>query len=199
MTKPVSIDEQRRLGIVRQQYPANYTPALPERPTHLPPATTSHSTMIDVPNNVVEVVSIQTTERDRSVGYLLRTVPLSIAFAIVIVALAITLFEKPIFSWTGFVVFWLSFVGAWMYGEYRHGKSSPNAAALEEIKRKWDNIDRNDQRRWDAWEKVTGIITPASDKPSWIEDYRVIIITWAILSVLWVAIMGIVLLSGGSR
>lgn len=189
----------RALGLTRKNYPASYVPAVPERPVHLPPATTSHSTIVDVPNNVIEVVSIQTTERDRSVGYLLRTVPLSVAFAVVVVALAITLFEKPLFSWTGFVIFWLSFVGAWMYGEYRHGKSSPSAAALEEIRRKWDNIDLNDQRRWDAWEKVTGIITPEPDKLSWVEKYKAVIIIWAIGSLLWMVIMSIVLLSGGSR
>jgi hypothetical protein len=47
------------------------------------PARTERSLIIDVPVNAAQVVSVQTTERDRSMGYLLRIVPLSVAFAVV--------------------------------------------------------------------------------------------------------------------
>ena len=186
---------QKRADLQRY-YPENFVPPAPAQRANLP-ATTSHSTVVDVPVHAVEVVSVQTSERDRSFGYLLRTIPLSIAFAVVATIAAITLADESFFSWTAFVIFWLSFVGAWMYGEYRHGRSSPNAAALEEIKRKWDNVDANDARRWAAWEKITGIV-PGENKqlPAWIERYKWVIIVWAVATFVWMIIVSLVILGG---
>lgn len=161
---------------------ANFVPNHPERQVLLPPTQTSHNTVIDVPVNAAQIVNVSTTERDRSAGYLMRTLPLSLAFAVAIVIVAVALSEEPFFSWTAFIIFWLAFVGAWMFGEWRLGASSPFAANILEIKRKWDNIDANDMRRWDAWERATGIVPPADNSNSWIERYKWAIIAWAVVS-----------------
>lgn len=195
----ITREAQEAAGLIRRAQGNFVSPVPEQRQPLLPPATSAHSTIVDVPINALQVVSVQTTERDRSMGYLLRTVPLSIAFAIVVVAMAITLFEEPLFSWTAFIVFWLSMVGAWMFGEYRLGKSSPYAANIMEIQRKWDNIDANDQRRWDAWEKVTGIVTPADSGASWVDRHKTAIITWVVVSVLWMIVASIVLIAEVSK
>lgn len=187
--------QQESMGLVRRAESRSFVPAIVEPKVNLPSAYSEHKTMLDVPVNALQVVSVQTTERDRSMGYLLRTIPLSFAFAIVVVAVAITLFEEPFFSWTAFIVFWLSMVGAWMFGEWRLGKSSPYSANIMEIERKWDNIDLNDKRRWDAWERATGIITPGNGEQSWIDKHKGIVITVGISAVLWMILTGLVVMA----
>jgi len=173
---------------------SNFVSSAQTAPVHLPPTVLTHNTVMDVPVNSAEVVHVHTTELDRSRGYLWRTIPLSVAFAIGITLLATVLQEEPFLSWGGFVIFWLAFVGAWMYGESRYGRASPNAAALEEIKRKWDNIDANDARRWDAWEKATGISVPVVQ--SWVEQYKWVVILWGIVSSAWMLAITLILLEG---
>lgn len=170
-------------------------PAPPAPQVHLPPATTNYSTVLDVPAHAVQVVHVQTTERDRSIGYLLRSLPLYAAFGVGMVVVAVALFSYPVLSWTTFLTFWLSFVGAWLYGEKKAADTSPYAANLLEIRRKWDNIDMNDQRRWDVWEKVTGIVVSKGDAmPSWVEKYKWLIIGWIVMSVVWMLLIGLVVL-----
>lgn len=193
----VTRESQDAAGLLRKAQ-RGYVSATPDPRPNLPPAITSHSTIVDVPANAIQVVSVQTTEVDRSRGYLLRSVPLYIAFAVGMVIVAVALFEEPVLSWTAFIVFWLSMVGAWMFGEYKSAQSSPYAANIMEIRRKWDNIDRNDMRRWDAWERITGVITP-TDSNGWVERYKVWIIAWGVATLAWVVFVGVVLLIGGLR
>lgn len=187
-----TIQEQEHMS-GRPLRQASYVPAA--RQTILPPATVNQNTMLDVPLNAVQVVEVRTSEIDRSKGYLLRTLPLSAAFAIVATIAGISLAGRPFFSWSAFLIFWLSFVGAWMYGEYRHGKSSPNSVALEEVRRKWDNIDANDKRRWDSWQAATGIYIPKAPRP--VNDFVVqhfwLIVGWAFFTLVWVITMIIVM------
>lgn len=192
--KPVTLAEQEALGIRRTQRPANYV--LPERQTILPPATVNQNTMMDVPLNAVQLVEVRTSEIDRSKGYLLRTIPLSVAFAIVATVAGLTLAARPLFSWSAFVLFWLSFVGAWMYGEYRHGKSSPNSVALEEVRRKWNNIDANDRARWAAWEKATGIYLPKTPSPvtDFVTRHTWVLVGWGAFTLVWIIVMIIVMM-----
>lgn len=193
----VSRETQEAAGLIRRADRA-FVPAIVEPKLNLPSSYSDHNTTLDVPVNALQVVSVQTTERDRSAGYLLRTIPLSVAFAIVVVTVAVTLAEEPFFSWTAFIIFWLSMVGAWAFGEYRLGKSSPYSANIMEIQRKWDNIDLNDKRRWDAWEKVTGIVTPGNSE-SWVERHKATIIIWAVVSALWMIVASIVLIMEASK
>lgn len=190
---------QRKRADLQRYYPENFVLPAPAKQRADLPATTSHSTVLDVPVHAVEVVSVQTNERDRSAGYLLRTIPLSVAFAIVVVVAAITLADESFLSWLAFATFWISFVAAWMFGEYRHGKSSPNAAALEEIRRKWDNIDANDARRWDAWEKITGITPAKPGALSWLDRYRWYIALWALVSLALMVFVTLIMLAEVQR
>lgn len=191
--QPVTLQEQEELGLRRRQQSTKLV--LPERQTILPPATTSQHTALDVPLNAIQMVEVRTSEIDRSKGYLMRTLPLSAAFAIVATIAGITLAQRPFLSWSAFLIFWLSFVGAWMFGEYRHGKSSPNSVALEEVRRKWDNIDANDKRRWDSWQAATGIYIPKAPRP--VNDFVVqhvwLIVGWAFFTLVWVITMIIVM------
>ena len=194
--RPVTLAEQEALGLRRPTQPNRLV--VPERQAILPPATVNHATALDVPMSAQQLVEVRTSEVDRSAGYLLRTIPLSVAFAIVATIAGISLAGRPFFSWSAFVLFWLSFVGAWMYGEYRHGKSSPNAVALREVERKWNNIDANDQRRWDAWEKATGLVTPKvrlRSEELW-EQYKLIAVAWGICTLIWVAIVIVMMIRG---
>jgi hypothetical protein len=191
--RPVTLDEQRALGVRKLETRSNYVP--PARQTVLPPATTNQTTVLDVPLNAQQSVNVHTSEVDRSMGYLLRTIPLSMAFALVVTIAGISLAGRPFFSGSALLLFWISLVGAWMYGEYRHGKSSPNAVALEEVRRKWDNIDANDKRRWDAWEKATGIIAPKATSvvtDLWAQHPGVVL-GWAAFTLVWVITMIIIM------
>lgn len=192
--RPVTLAEQEAMGLRHRQQSSKLV--LPERQTILPPATVNQNTMMDVPLNAVQLVEVRTSEIDRSKGYLLRTIPLSVAFAIVATVAGLTLAARPLFSWSAFVLFWLSFVGAWMYGEYRHGKSSPNSVALEEVRRKWNNIDANDRARWAAWEKATGIYLPKTPSPvtDFVTRHTWVLVGWGAFTLVWIIVMIIVMM-----
>lgn len=197
----VSRDAQRAAGLLRDaQYPASFVPA--HRGPDLPALPSNDRTLeIDYQNNAIVVTSHQTTERDRSVGHLLRSVSLSLGFAILIVALAVSVADQSAISWFSFIIFWLAFVGAWAYGEYRYGKSSPNAAVLHEQQLKWDNINYNDKQRWRAWGAIHGI--DMGDRQSaflsWIDEHRWWVIGWAIGASLWMGLITLLFMLGVFR
>lgn len=195
-TEIVSYEEQKRQGLIVDRGP-RFVPGSANTPTlrdYLPPSQTDYNTNLVVPVHAMEVVNVQTTERDRSAGYLMRTIPLSLAFAFVVSAATFGLTQDLIWA---LMFFFGSFVGAWMYGEYRYGLSSPNAAARLEIREKWRSIRENDQNRWNAWFAATGLDT-GRRSGSWVEEYKGWIIAWGVtVLVLWaVTVIGLVMLGG---
>ncbi len=85
-------------------------------PTMLPTAQTS--------------VALHTTYTDRAAGFQLATLPISIAFGVGALVVAVVGWSVPIFSLGALAVFWLAFLGWWLLGWTIHHIASPDGIAL---------------------------------------------------------------------
>ncbi len=61
-------------------------------------------------------VHLTTTYLDRAAGFQLATLPISIAFGVGVLVVAIVGWSVPVFSLGALAVFWLAFLGWWLLG-----------------------------------------------------------------------------------
>jgi len=150
----VTYEEQRAMGLVRSTH--RYVKAEIMKPTRPAPPTAMQVTehIINVPVQATQHIEVQTSSVDRAKGFLIAGVPLYAAYGVGMLILAVALFDTPVLSLTGFVVFWLSFVGAWSWGYFQTLRASAEGVSLYEAKRKWDVVDREQKERWDYYKQV---------------------------------------------
>jgi hypothetical protein len=79
-------------------------------PVDLPPMLPVAQTSVELRTNYV----------DRSKGFQIATLPISIAFGLGSLVVAIVGFSVPIFSLAALAVFWLAFLGWWIAGWLIH-------------------------------------------------------------------------------
>lgn len=75
-------------------------------------------------------VTLHTTYTDRSVGFQLATMPISIAFGVGALVVAVVGYSVPVISIGALAVFWLAFLGWWLVGWAIHHIASPDGIAL---------------------------------------------------------------------
>ena len=75
-------------------------------------------------------VTLHTTYTDRSVGFQLATMPISIAFGVGALVVAVVGYSVPVISIGALAVFWLAFLGWWLVGWTIHHIASPDGIAL---------------------------------------------------------------------
>jgi hypothetical protein len=119
----------------------------------LPPADTRH--VIDVPLQSVTNIEMKTSAVDRSKGFLLANVPLFGAFAIGVWLLSGMLTNAPLFSFLGLCILWSSFVLAWLASYWYTLRVSAEGIAMFEAKSKWRIIEKEHDRRWQHYERLT--------------------------------------------
>lgn len=122
----------------------------------LPVQDTSHA--LDIPLSATQHIEMRTSAVDRAKGFLIANVPLFAAFALLMWLLSGVFALAPWFSLTALVVFWLSFVLAWLISYIYTLAVSAEGVALYESRQKW-NVIREEQRR--RWEHYNGL---GSDK-----------------------------------
>ncbi len=155
MAEKVTLQEQKQMGLRPQR--ANYIPAKvgevlpPER--SIPAALSSIEHTINVPATATQHIEVRTNSVDRAKGFLIAGVPLYVAYGVGMLILAVALFDTPVFSFVGFVIFWLSFVGAWAWGYFQTLRMSAEGVSLYEAKRKWDVVDREQKERWGYYKR----------------------------------------------
>lgn len=137
---------------------ANYVAALPvkRQPTAIeimPSYQVDHS--LNTPLSAIQHVDMRTSAVDRSKGFLLASVPLYAAFALGVVLMMVLFTGYPFFSFWAFSVFWLSFVLAWAWGYRETLMKSAEGVAFFEAKAKWRIIEREQDRRWEHYERLT--------------------------------------------
>jgi len=76
------------------------------------------------------VVELHTTYTDRAQGFQLATLPISIAFGVGALIVAIVGYSVPLLSIGALTVFWLAFLGWWLLGWAIHHIASPDGIAL---------------------------------------------------------------------
>lgn len=120
----------------------------------LPVQDTSHA--LDVPLSATQHIEMRTSAVDRAKGFLIANVPLFAAFALGVWLLSGVFALAPWFSITALVIFWLSFVLAWLVSYVYTLAVSAEGVALYESRQKWSVIREEQRRRWDYYERLGG-------------------------------------------
>jgi len=107
---------------------------------------TSH--VIDVAPSAQHIVTMKTSARDRAEGFLIATVPLFAGLALGMVLISVFFFGVPFMSLTALVIFWLSFVAAWLIAYVYTLAVSAEGIAMFEARQKWNVIKREQEERW---------------------------------------------------
>jgi hypothetical protein len=82
-------------------------------------------------------------------------VPLYAAFALLVLLVTIFFSGVPFLSLSALTIFWLSFVAAWLLAYCYDLSRSPSGIAHMEATRKWNLIEREHDRRWQHYERLT--------------------------------------------
>ena len=109
---------------------------------------------VSVPVSTVQTVEVRTSAVDRSKGFLIAGLPLYAAFGVGMLIVAVALFDTPVLSLTGFLIFWGTFVLAWGWGYFQSLRTSAEGVSLYEARRKWDTVQIEQKERWDYYKQV---------------------------------------------
>ena len=139
--------------------PSNYVPALHEqqsRQEHMPIAPLHEVRhVLDVPMNATQHIEMKTSAVDRSLGFLLASVPLYLAFALGVLILSVLFANVPFWSFWALAIFWSSFVLAWLWGYRETLLKSAEGIAMFEAQQKWAVIREEQRRRWAQHERTS--------------------------------------------
>lgn len=104
--------------------------------------------VLDVPLSATQHIEMRTSAVDRSLGFLLASVPLYFAFALGVLILSVLFANVPFWSFWGLAIFWSSFVLAWLWGYRETLLKSAEGIAMFEAQQKWKVIQEEQRRRW---------------------------------------------------
>lgn len=155
MNNKVSYEEQIEQGLVRRR--SNFTTPAPQpivRKIDASLQQTAH--VIDVAPTATQHVEMKTSAVDRALGFLIANVPLFGAFALVVVLAAINLHSSPLLSWFAFNVFWVTFTLSWLISYVVTLAISAEGVAFFEAWMKWRIISREQDRRWEHYNRTNG-------------------------------------------
>lgn len=150
----ITIEQQRAEGLLR---PAQrFVPAGPvRREMPVMPVNANIVHTIDAAPVATQHVEMRTSAVDRSLGFLIASVPLYAGFALLVLLVCIFFAGVPFLSLPALVIFWLSFVAAWVVGyTYTLSVSAEGVSHLE-ARNKWAVIREEQRRRWEHYERLT--------------------------------------------
>lgn len=158
--KQVTYQEQIDQGLIKvnQRGTTHFIQPAPAPPTvrRIPAELSATSHTIDVAPSATHYVEMKTSAVDRSQGFMIATVPLFAGLALGMVLISTFFFSVPFMSLTALVIFWLSFVGAWLLAYLYTLAVSAEGIAMFEAKSKWDVIKREQRERWNYYKKLGG-------------------------------------------
>lgn len=149
-TKPrrVTYEEQQAMpDLQRPARASNFVAPAPARRYDLPAqASTSYIVEAEPSAHLASVTHTNATDRAR--GYLMVQIPLAAAFAVIVLAVCKALAGFPLLSFGAFLIFWGSFVLAWLAGWFVTLLLSAEGVAFYEARRKWNVVEREQNERW---------------------------------------------------
>ena len=132
----------------------NFVSAMPSRqsaPVAMP-INSQVAHVIDAAPVATQHVEMKTSAVDRAKGFLIASVPLYAGFATAVAGVCVVGWSVPIFSLATFLIFWLSFIAAWIVGYCYTLSVSAEGVSLFEAKSKWDVIRREQNYRWNHYQ-----------------------------------------------
>lgn len=100
------------------------------------------------------VVQHHTDAQDRAKGFLWANVPLFAVIALCAVLVSSYSADVPLWSLAALIIFALTFTGAWLVSYIYTLKISPEGVAYYEAKNKWACIRREQQERWNYYNRL---------------------------------------------
>ena len=141
-------DEATSTALARR--PATFVaPPAPERTMRqLPAADQVHQ--VDILPAASVQTQVRTSQVDHSKGFLIRTLPLAIAFSVAAVVVAVGLLAVPLASMRTLVVIFVTFAGVYAWAFWRDLATSPAGIALYHTQNLWKHIheERRFRHRW---------------------------------------------------
>lgn len=136
----------------------NFVAPLPRR-REMPdlPTTADVTYTIDTTPHATQHVEMRTSAVDRAKGHLIAMVPLYAACGVVSVAVCYVGFSVPFWSVYSLTIFFVVFTAAWLVTWLRQLQISPEGVNYMEASRKWDIIEKEHDRRWNAWFQMNGV------------------------------------------
>lgn len=123
---------------------------MPEMPTR---AEVVHT--IDATPHATQHVEMRTSAVDRAQGHLIAMVPLYATVATATVAVCVLGFGMPWLAMPTLVIFVVVFAAAWLVTWLYQMRISPEGVNYMEADRKWGIIEKEHDRRWAQWERMT--------------------------------------------
>jgi hypothetical protein len=151
----ITVEQQRAQGLLRPQA-QRYVPAGPVR-RDLPamPINANINHTIDAAPVATQHVEMRTSAVDRALGFLIASVPLYAGFALVVLLVSVFFAHVPFLSLPALVIFWLSFVAAWVIGYTYTLSVSAEGVSHYESRQKWDVIKTEQRLRWQHYNRLT--------------------------------------------
>lgn len=151
----ITLEQQRAEGLIRPSA-QKFVPAGPVR-RDLPamPLNANVNHTIDAAPVATQHVEMKTSAVDRSLGFLIASVPLYGGFALLVLLVSVFFAGVPFLSLPALVIFWLSFVAAWVVGYAYTLSVSAEGVSHYEARAKWRLLEREQRRRWAHYEKLT--------------------------------------------
>ena len=141
----ITIEQQEGMGLRRPSQ--KFVPAAPLARRQAPamPLNASVNHTIDAAPVATQHVEMRTSAVDRSLGFLIASVPLYAGFALVVLLVSVFFAGVPFLSLPALVIFWLSFVAAWIVGYTYTLSVSAEGVSRYEATQKWAVI-REEQK-----------------------------------------------------
>lgn len=167
--KTITVEEQRAMGIRRQQYPQETPAAVSpgqalarvERPAALPAQTLGRAgdypalvTEMDIRPNASAHVEVKTDAQDRAWGYLIASIPRTFFFALGLTLVAIL--ATGIGLVTGIVLLIATFAVTEMISYAITLWISPEGTAHFEARQKWAILRYEQRQRWAHYRRENG-------------------------------------------
>lgn len=151
----ITIEQQRAAGLLRQQ--RGFVPAAPLARREAPPMPVNSQVahIIDAAPVATQHIEMRTSAVDRALGFLIASVPLYAGFALLVLLVSVFYAGVPFLSLPALVIFWLSFVAAWVVGYTYTLSVSAEGVSHYEARQKWDVIKEEQRRRWAHYERLT--------------------------------------------
>lgn len=106
---------------------------------------------IEVQPAAQTIIHQKDTELTRAKATVVFSLPLALGLSLVTTAVVLTLTATPILSAVTLIVFFLTFVGAWLAAFIFHVSRSPAGAAYMHTKSMWRVIEREQRHRHAAY------------------------------------------------
>lgn len=139
---------------MRQREVSNYV--APYAPGEVPAPITRYEPMLPaelLPPASMAHVELRTTYLDRSAGFQLATLPISIAFGVGALIVAIAGYSVPVVSIGALAIFWLAFLAWWLLGWAIHHIVSPDGVTLIHALLGWRYLAREQKARLERYKQ----------------------------------------------